>query len=386
MSLFFILIFFISLIIFLILFLWFTNSNTQKKTITQLNQLIKDLNESLERKINNLIIYHDQNFNQIAGNYQQNLTNLKNDISLNLINIQKDNEQKLNKIQNLVTEKLEATLEKRVSSSFQLVNERLEQVYKGLGEMQTLAAGVGDLKKVLTNVKTRGVWGEIQLERILNQILNEKQFVKNFAPKKNSQERVEFALKIPQKSDKQKFVYLPIDAKFPLADYENLIDAMDSNNENDIKIYRKKLESRVLIEAKSIADKYLNPPLTTDFAILYLPNESLYLEILKNQGLMEKIQFEHQVMLIGPNNIIALLNTIELSFRAFAIEERSKEIWQVLNFVIKEFDQFGSLLDKTQKKISEGLLNLEKANNKTTQLKSKLNHAYFLPANNKKIP
>jgi len=368
------------------LFLWFTNSNTQKKTITQLNQLIKDLNESLERKINNLIIYHDQNFNQIAGNYQQNLTNLKNDISLNLINIQKDNEQKLNKIQNLVTEKLEATLEKRVSSSFQLVNERLEQVYKGLGEMQTLAAGVGDLKKVLTNVKTRGVWGEIQLERILNQILNEKQFVKNFAPKKNSQERVEFALKIPQKSDKQKFVYLPIDAKFPLADYENLIDAMDSNNENDIKIYRKKLESRVLIEAKSIADKYLNPPLTTDFAILYLPNESLYLEILKNQGLMEKIQFEHQVMLIGPNNIIALLNTIELSFRAFAIEERSKEIWQVLNFVIKEFDQFGSLLDKTQKKISEGLLNLEKANNKTTQLKSKLNHAYFLPANNKKIP
>jgi DNA recombination protein RmuC len=347
-------------------------------TVLLIYFLNKKTNLELNQKINELNLYHSQNFNQIAGNYQQNIINLKNDINLSLKNIQTDNEKKLDKIQNIVSEKLEENLEKRVSSSFKMVNERLEQVYKGLGEMQNLAASVGDLKKVLTNVKTRGVWGEIQLEKTLTQILDESQFVKNFAPKENSQERVEFAIKIPQRKHNQKFVYLPIDAKFPLSEYEKLIDARDENNLEEIKKSKKRLESQILNEAKNIAKKYINPPITTEFAILYLPNESLYLELIKNTSLIEKIQSDHQIMLVGPNNIIALLNTIELSFKAFAIEERSKEMWQLLNYVMKEFSQFKSILGKTHKKISESLITLEKANTKSNQISSKLNSAYLI--------
>lgn len=343
--------------------------------------LNKKITSDLNQKINELNLYHSQNFNQIAGNYQQNLNNLKNDINLNLKNIQSDNEQKLEKIQNLVAQKLEENLEKRVNSSFKMVNERLEQVYRGLGEMQNLAANVGDLKKVLTNVKTRGVWGEIQLEKTLTQILHENQFVKNFAPKENSQERVEFALKIPQRKNSQKFVYLPIDAKFPLSEYEKLLDSYENNDKDEIKKIKKKLETQILNEAKSIAKKYLNPPLTTEFAILYLPNESLYLEVIKNTKLIEKIQYNYQIMLVGPNNIIALLNTIELSFKAFTIEERSKEMWQLLNYVMKEFEQFKVILGKTHKKISDSLSTLEKANSKSNQISSKLNNAYLLSEN-----
>ena len=251
-----------------------------------------------------------------------------------------------------VDEKLQSTLEERLGASFKIVSERLEQVHRGLGEMQSLASGVGDLKRVLTNVKTRGTWGEIQLEAMIEQVLTANQYAKNMATRPGSSERVEFAIRFPGR-DEDCPVWLPIDAKFPMEDYQRLIEAQDQADLAGIEQAGKALENRIRLEAKTIADKYLEPPHTTDFAVLYLPTEGLYAEVIRRPGLADSLQRDHRVTLAGPTNLLALLNSLQMGFRTLAIEQRSSEVWQVLGQVKTEFGKFGAVIEATEKKLQE---------------------------------
>ena len=247
-----------------------------------------------------------------------------------------------------VDEKLQGTLEKRLGESFKLVNDRLESVYKGLGEMQTLAQGVGDLKKVFTNVKSRGYWGEIQLASILEQFLTPEQYLKNVKTKPKSNDFVEFAIKLPGRDETP--VLLPVDSKFPIEDYTRLVDAEESSNIDLINEYRKKLYNSVKSFAKDIFDKYIEAPYTTDFGIMFLPTESLYSEILKNTSLVEELSQKYRVVISGPTTFVALLNSLQMGFRTLAIEKRTSEVWELLGKVKSEFSKFGDMLDKTNRK------------------------------------
>ncbi|MGA1664877.1 MAG: DNA recombination protein RmuC, partial [Burkholderiaceae bacterium] len=266
--------------------------------------------------------------------------------------IQQDNAKKLEDMRKTVDEKLQSTLEERLGASFKIVSERLEQVHRGLGEMQSLASGVGDLKRVLTNVKTRGTWGEIQLEAMIEQVLTSNQYAKNMATRPGSSERVEFAIRFPGR-DEDCPVWLPIDAKFPMEDYQRLIEAQDQADLAGIEQAGKALENRIRLEAKTIADKYLEPPHTTDFAVLYLPTEGLYAEVIRRPGLADSLQRDHRVTLAGPTNLLALLNSLQMGFRTLAIEQRSSEVWQVLGQVKTEFGKFGAVIEATEKKLQE---------------------------------
>jgi DNA recombination protein RmuC len=279
-----------------------------------------------------------------------------------------------------VDEKLHATLEKRLGESFKLVSERLDLVHKGLGEMQTLATGVGDLKKVLQNVKTRGTWGEVQLGNLLDEMMTTEQYEKNVATKKDSADRVEFAIKIPAKDEKIKHIWLPIDAKFPLEDFQSLIDAEEKNDPVLIDKLSKALENRIKSEAKDIRDKYLDPPYTTDFGILFLPIESLYAEVLRRPGLSDTLQREYKVIITGPTTIAAILNSLQMGFRTLAIEKRSSEVWSVLGAIKKEFITFGDLLDKTHKKLQEASNTIDDASKKSRTIERKLSKVQELPS------
>ncbi len=305
---------------------------------------------------------------------------MRTTIEKRLENIQRDNGEKLEKMRETVDEKLHATLEKRLSESFKLVSDRLEQVHKGLGEMQTLATGVGDLKKVLQNVKTRGTWGEVQLSTLLDQIMSIEQYEKNVATKKGSNDRVEFAIKIPAKDDKVKNLWLPIDAKFPLEDFQNLIDAEEKNDTISILALGKALENRIKSEAKDIREKYLDPPYTTDFGILFLPIESLYAEVLRRPGLADTLQRDYKVIITGPTTIAAILNSLQMGFRTLAIEKRSGEVWTLLGSIKKEFTTFGDILEKTNKKLREASDNIDLATKKSRTIEKKLNKVQELPA------
>ncbi len=298
--------------------------------------------------------------------------------------IQKDNAQRLEEMRLTVDEKLHHTLEKRLGQSFQLVNERLEQVHKGLGEMQTLAAGVGDLKRVLTNVKTRGTWGEVQLKNLLEQILTPEQYEENVSTKPGSRDRVEFAIRLPGKSDDAAEVYIPIDAKFPIEDYQRLVQAQESGTREEVDAALKALETRIKTEAKTIHDKYLDPPHTTDFAILYVPVEGLYAEITQRRGLTELLQQQYRVMVCGPNTIAALLNSLQMGFRTLAIEKRSGEVWQLLGSIKTEFGKFGDLLEKTKKKIQEAGNTIDTAAQKSRTIERRLNKVQALPDGDQK--
>jgi DNA recombination protein RmuC len=277
-----------------------------------------------------------------------------------------------------VDEKLQSTLEKRLGESFKQVSTQLESVYKGLGEMQTLAVGVGDLKKVLSNVKIRGTWGEVQLNSLLEQILTNDQYDKNVAVKSGSSDRVEFAIRLPGKDDENKQCWLPIDSKFPLEDYQNLIKAQDAVDLIQIEVSSKALENRVKTEAKYIFDKYIDPPHTTDFAILYLPIEGLYAEITQKQALVDTLQRQYRVTIAGPNTIAALLNSLQMGFRTLVIEKRSSEVWSVLGTIKKEFGLFGDLLIKTKKKLQEATNTIDDASSKSKTITSKLNKVQSL--------
>jgi DNA recombination protein RmuC len=270
-----------------------------------------------------------------------------------LVQIQQDNALRLEEMRKTVDEKLQGTLEKRLGESFKLVSERLEQVAKGLGEMQALANGVGDLKKVLSNVKTRGVWGEMQLGNLLEQVLTPEQYAVNVVTKAGSAERVEFAIKLPGRTDTDAPVWLPVDAKFPKEDYERLVDASDKADVAGVEEAVRQLETRIKLEARSIREKYIDPPNTTDFAILFLPVEGLYAEVLRRPGLVELLQREFRVSVAGPTTLAALLNSLQMGFRTLAIHKRSSEVWTVLGAVKTEFGKFGEVLDRVQKKLQE---------------------------------
>ncbi len=270
-----------------------------------------------------------------------------------------------------VDEKLHATLEQRLGESFKLVSERLEQVHRGLGEMQSLATGVGDLRKVLTNVKTRGTWGEVQLASLLDQILTPEQYEKNVATRPESGARVEFAIKFPGRSQ-DGCLWLPIDAKFPLEDYQRLVDAQERVDVAVIEETGKALEVRIRAEAKSIREKYVEPPYTTDFAVMYLPTEGLYAEVLRRPGLVDTLQRDHKIVLCGPTTLAAMLNSLQMGFRTLAIEKRSSEVWAVLGTVKAEFGKFGKALEHTRKKLEEASSSIESAERRNRVLKKKL--------------
>ena len=304
---------------------------------------------------------------------------LKLSVDGRLAAIQADNSAKLEEMRRTVDEKLHATLEQRLGQSFQLVSERLEQVQRGLGEMQTLAAGVGDLKRVLTNIKTRGTWGEVQLSALLEQLLTADQFSANVATRPDSSERVDFAIRLPGKGDGA-VVWLPIDAKFPIEDYQRLLDAQDRCDPVAVEEAAKGIEIRLKNEARSIRDKYVSPPHTTDFAMLYLPIEGLYAEALRRPGLAETLQRDFRVSLAGPTTLAALLNSLQMGFRTLAIEQRSAEVWAVLGAVKTEFGKFGEALAHTKKKLDEASNSISKAETRTRQLSRKLKEVEALPA------
>lgn len=282
---------------------------------------------------------------------EQKLENIRQTMEKKIAALTEDNNKQLEQMRMTVDEKLQKTLEDRISKSFNLVSERLEQVYKGLGEMQTLASGVGDLKKVLSNVKTRGILGEIQLSAILEQILTPDQYDENVATKKGSTERVEFAVRLPGDDDGG-VVYLPIDAKFPADSYGKLLDAYDTGDREAVKAAEKALVQTIKSEAKDIRDKYVYPPDTTDFAIMFLPVEGLYAEVVR-LGMVETLQREYRINIAGPTTMAALLNSLQMGFKTLAIQKHSSEVWQVLGAVKTEFDKFGNVLAKTQERINQ---------------------------------
>jgi DNA recombination protein RmuC len=293
--------------------------------------------------------------------------------------LQEGNEKKLEAMRQTVDEKLQATLQQRLGESFRQVAERLEQVHKGLGEMQGLARDVGSLNRVLTNVKTRGLYGEMQLAALLGEVFTPDQYAANVATLPGSNERVEFALKLPGRGDGAGPLWLPIDAKFPREDYERLLDAQDRADAAAAEASARAIEVRLRAEARSIRDKYLGPPHTTDFAILFVPTEGLYAEALRRPGLFESLQREHRVMLAGPTTLLATLNSLQMGFRTLALEQRSAEVWEVLGAVKTEFAKFGDVLAKTQKKLREASETIDAAQTRTNVMNRRLRAVEALP-------
>ena len=299
----------------------------------------------------------NRQFEAMAVQNEQKLENIRNTMEKRISALQEDNNKQLEQMRHTVDEKLQKTLEERIGQSFRLVSERLEQVYKGLGEMQTLAAGVGDLKKVLSNVKTRGILGEIQLGAILEQMLSKEQYEENITTKSTGSERVEFAIKLP--GDDSGVVYLPIDAKFPGDTYSKLVDAYDNANPAEIEEATKSLEKALKKAAKDIHDKYIDPPYTTDFGIMFLPFEGLYAEAVR-RGMVETLQREYKISIAGPTTMAALLNSLQMGFKTLAIQKHSSQVWVILGAVKTEFDKFGDVLAMTQQRINQANVELDK--------------------------
>ncbi len=317
---------------------------------------------------------------QLSEANEKRLEAVRQTVDGRLQSLQADNARQLDLMRQTVDEKLQGTLEKRLGDSFRMVSERLEQVHKGLGEMQNLASGVGDLKKVLSNVKTRGTWGEIQLGMLLEQVLTPEQYESNLATKGGG-ERVEFAVRLPgQGNDRAATVLLPIDAKFPMEDYQRLMDAQDRGDAAAVEAAGKQLENRVKACAGDISAKYLNPPGTTDFAILFLPVEGLYAEVVRRSGLTDSLQREQRVVIAGPTTLWALLNSLQMGFRTLAIQKRSSEVWSLLSAVKTEWQKYGEVLDAVQKKLSQASEGLEKVQVRSRAVSRKLRDVQVLPS------
>lgn len=316
---------------------------------------------------------------KLSDSNEKKLEAIRTTVEGKLQSIQNDNTKQLEEMRKTVDEKLQGTLEKRLGESFKQVSERLEQVHKGLGEMQTLATGVGDLKKVLTNVKTRGTWGEIQLGSLLEQVLNPDQFSTNVATKDGG-ERVEFAIRLPgQGADVNETVWLPIDAKFPNEDYQRLVEAQELADTEAVEAAGKQLENRVRMCARDISEKYLNPPKTTDFGILYLPIEGLFAEVIRRVGLTEITQREHRVVIAGPTTLWSILNSLQMGFRTLTIQKRSSEVWNLLAAVKTEWTKYGDILDAVQKKIQQASDTIDKAKTRSRAVGRKLKDVQELP-------
>lgn len=329
---------------------------------------MQKLNDAMREQLQALSKTNDQRLAELRLTVEQRLTA-----------IQQDNEKKLEQMRATVDEKLHATLEQRLGESFKQVAERLEQVHKGLGEMQNLARDVGSLNRVLTNVKTRGVFGEVQLAGLLDQVFTPEQYAANVATLPGSSERVEFAISLPGQRDDGKPLWLPIDAKFPREDYERLLDAQERADAPAAEAAGKAIENRLRLEAKTIREKYIGPPHTTDFAILFVPTEGLYAEALRRPGLVEGLQREHKVMLCGPTTLLATLTSLQMGFRTLALEKRSAEVWEVLGAVKTEFGKFGDVLAKAKKKLEEAGNTLDAAEVRTRAMTRKLKTVEALP-------
>ena len=319
---------------------------------------------------------------QLQGLSESNarrLAEVRATMETQLAQLQQSNTAKLDEMRKTVDEKLQSTLEARLGESFKQVAERLEQVYKGLGEMQTLAQGVGDLKHLLTNVKTRGMFGEAQLAALLEHVLSPEQYATQVATRPETRNAVDFAIKLPGRGDDGLPVWLPIDAKFPNEDYERLLDAQQRADAVAVEIAAKALEARIRLEAKGINEKYVEPPYTTDFAILFLPTEGLYAEVLRRPGLMEALQRDYRVTLAGPTTLLAMLNSLQMGFRTLALEKRSSEVWQVLGAVKTEFGKFGDVLARVKEQTQTVLNTLDKAQTRTNVLNRRLRGVEALP-------
>ncbi|MBQ9300798.1 MAG: DNA recombination protein RmuC [Clostridia bacterium] len=301
----------------------------------------------------------------------QRAEQLKDSLNTGMEKLRRENAEKLEQMRQTVDEKLHETLNKRLGESFSLVNERLEQVYKGLGEMHSLANGVGDLKKVLSNVKTRGIWGEVQLGALLSQILAPAQYAENVQVIPHSSERVEYAVILPG-AEKDSQIYLPIDSKYPMEAYERLLAAAESGDPETVSAASTALCGAVRTEAKRISQKYIEPPYTTDFAVMFLATEGLYAEALRSRGLMEELQQKYRILIAGPSTLSALLNSLQVGFRTLAIEQRSAEVWQLLGAVKTEFARFSDLLDQTQQRLRQAGETIEKAAVRTRAINRRL--------------
>ena len=350
-------------------------SESLTKTVTDMfSKNVKDFNELQKQKFDDLVTKQEYIKNETANKLKE----IRETVEGKLSSIQDDNNKKLEEMRKTVDEKLQESVEKRFNESFKLINERLESVHKGLGEMQNLATGVGDLKKVLTNVKTRGTFGEVQLGAILEQFLSPQQYVKNSRPDDENDRRVvEYSIKLPGK-DTDEPVLLPIDSKFPIEDFQRLLDAYE-NNPDTVETISTQLGKSVEKCAKDISDKYIKPPKTTDFAILFVPTEGLYAEILRRPGFAETIQQKYRVVIVGPTNLVAFLNSLQMGFRTLEVQKRSSEVWEVLGAVKTEFGRFGDLLDKTKKKLQETANVIEDAGRKSRKIESKLKSVEALP-------
>lgn len=346
----------ITLILSVVTLITVLKKNNNNRTEDELQRILLN-QQSFAQSQNDRAIQLEQRLHSFSSGNAQSLENIRRSVDEKLESIRRENLRQLDEMRQTVDKKLQKTLEEKMNKSFSLVNERLEQVYKGLGEMQTLAVGVGDLKKVLSNVKTRGILGEIQLGAILSEILTKEQYEENIATKKGSKNVVEFAIKLP--SDGAGTVYLPVDSKFPGDTYSALRDAVESCDKQRIESAQKALVQRIKGEAKDIHDKYIDPPNTTEFAIMFLPFEGLYSEVV-NMGLVEVLQREYKVNIAGPSTMAALLNSLQMGFKTLAVQKRSAEVWKILGGVKTEFDKFNDVLVMTQQRLDQANKELDK--------------------------
>jgi DNA recombination protein RmuC len=358
---------------------------------TELSGSLNNFSQTLATQMSGIATVQDGKIDGFAAQLaklteanEARLTEIRNTLETKLRELQGENAAKLEEMRKTVDERLHATLEHRLGESFKLVSDRLEQVHRGLGEMQTLAAGVGDLKRVLTNVKTRGTWGEVQLEALLEQMLVREQFEKNVATRPGSSERVEFAIRMPGRVDGAQ-VWLPIDSKFPAEDYDRLIAAQDRADAAAVEESARALEMRIRLEAKTIRDKYIEPPYTTDFALLFLPTEGLYAEVLRRPGLADTLQRDFRVVIAGPTTLAAILNSLQMGFRTLAIEQRSGEIQLLLGAVKTEFGRFGEVLANTKKQLETVTNSIGKAEVRTRAIERKLRDVEALPTSDAQV-
>lgn len=342
---------------------------------TNLLQARESQDQALRRFAEGL---NDQLRQLVEGN-ERRLVEVRQVVEQRLAALQEGNEKKLDQMRATVDEKLQTTLETRLGESFKQVADRLEQVHKGLGEMQTLAQGVGDLKHLLTNVKTRGIFGEAQLSALLEQVFTVDQYAAQVVTRRGGKNPVDFAIKLPGRSDSGEPLWLPIDAKFPNEDYERLLDAQQRADGPAAEVAGKALEVRIRLEARSISEKYIEPPYTTDFAILFLPTEGLYAEVLRRPGLMEALHRDHRITLAGPTTLLAMLNSLQMGFRTLALEKRSSEVWQVLGAVKTEFGKFGDVLAKVKSQTETVLNTLSSAEQRSRVMGKALRHVEALP-------
>jgi DNA recombination protein RmuC len=345
----------------------------------ELSASLSQLTGRNEERLENLRRALEENLARLQEQQRISSKETRDTLEQRFERIQKDNSEKLEQMRQTVDEKLHATLEQRLSESFKQVSDRLEMVHKGLGEMHALASDVGDLKKVLTNVKTRGGLGEVQLAALLEQILVPEQYATNVATRPGSKDRVEFAIRLPGQ-DTEHPVWLPLDAKFPTEDYQRLQDAQEAADPARVEAAAKALESRVRLEARTIAEKYIESPYTTDFGLLYLPMEGLYAEVLRRPGLFESLQRDHHVIVCGPTTLAALLSSLQMGFRTLAIEKRSSEVWKILGAVKSEFGRFGDVLANTKKQLQTVANSIDQAETRTRQIERKLKDVESLPA------